>query len=134
VRILAGEIDGYQLTQCVTPINAPSRGQALDHGSARLWAQPTALIVSADFPDITESLSGASPHQVRAGPTFCLGSLLLSASICVHLRLRLDQGFVEHFIDGADGTELEALFGFRGYFFQVFFVGFGEEHHVDAGA
>jgi hypothetical protein len=54
--------------------------------------------------------------------------------IRVHLRLWLDQGFAEHFVDSADGTELKALFRFRGHFFEVFFVGFREKHEVDTGA
>jgi hypothetical protein len=54
--------------------------------------------------------------------------------IRAHLRLRFDEGDVEHFVDSADGKELEALFGFGGYFFQVFLVGFGEENDVDARA
>ena len=52
------------LTQRVTPINALSRGPAILHGSARLSAPGTTLIVSAGFPGVTGSLSGASPHQV----------------------------------------------------------------------
>jgi hypothetical protein len=57
----------------------------------------------------------------------------MDASICAHLRLWLEQGFVEYFVDGADGTELKTLFRFRGHFFEVFFVGFREEHDVDTG-
>jgi hypothetical protein len=57
-----------------------------------------------------------------------------SASIRVHLRLWLDQRFAEHFVDGAYGTKLKTLFRFRGHFFEVFFVGFREEHEVDTGA
>jgi hypothetical protein len=59
---------------------------------------------------------------------------LLSASICVHLRLGFDQGHIKYFVDGADRMELKALFGFWGDLFEVFLVGFGEQHDVNAGA
>ena len=58
LHVLSEQIGGNQLTQRVTPINAPSRGPAILHGSARLSALATTLIVSAGFPDVTGSLSG----------------------------------------------------------------------------
>ena len=38
------------IKEWVTPINAPSRGPALDHGSARLSTQPIESIMSAGSP------------------------------------------------------------------------------------
>ena len=75
----------------------------------------------------------AKPSRLFVSISGCLAAPI-GALIRVHLRLGFDQGFVEHFVNGADGTELEALFGFGGYFFQVFLVSFGEKHDVDAGA
>jgi hypothetical protein len=71
---------------------------------------------------------------IRGYSTSVIRGACSSASIRVHLRLWLDQRFAEHFVDGAYGTKLKTLFRFRGHFFEVFFVGFREEHEVDTGA
>jgi len=56
----------------MSPRDAPSRGAALCHGSARLPTQPVEVNWDGRFSPVKMcSLSGASPHQVRAGsPTF----------------------------------------------------------------
>jgi hypothetical protein len=52
----------------VTPINAPSRGPAIDHDSARPRCRTDSLQVNTDRFAKTLGHSGASPHHLGAWP------------------------------------------------------------------
>ena len=90
------ETDRHQLTDCVWPIDAPSRGAARPRGSARLSGPTHHAIVFAISLGGARSLSGASPHQFRAGAQH-LSLLTSSSHLCQQLfkkspRLRHPEG------------------------------------------